>query len=119
MTNFKGNGYRLNYNNSGSAIASGDVVVLQSGGTAGGINVGIAVDAIAATTGTGTVQIAGVFNLTGTAGQTGAIGDAAYWSGTAVTTSSTGNTWCGVFAKAKVSADTTVDILLNGKPSFM
>lgn len=116
MTNYKKGGARINYTNAGGAILSGGVVVLKSGGALGGVNVGIAVDAIAATTGTGDVQIAGVFGLAKTSGEAYAIGDNLYWTGTAITSTSSGNTWAGVAAAAAASGDTTADTLLNGLP---
>lgn len=64
MTNlFSGEGERLPYTNAGAAIASGDVVPLKH-------SIGIALGAIAATTGTGTLAVEGVFTVpkvTGTA----------------------------------------------------
>lgn len=54
--NYVQEGDVLTFSNSGSAIASGDVVVV-------GNLLGVAIVDIAATTGTGTVQIEGVFDL--------------------------------------------------------
>lgn len=116
MTNYKARGFRIPYTNAGSAIASGDVVTLKSGGSAGGVNIGVAVAAIAATTGTGNVQIGGVFTLTATSGEAYAIGDALYWTGSAITNVASGSTWAGVAAATKASADTTADVLINAIP---
>lgn len=114
MTNYQGRGGRIPYTNAGSAIATGGVVTLKSGGLLGGINLGVAVAAIAATTGTGVLQIAGLFTLAKTAGEAYAIGDTLYWTGTALTSASTGNTVAGTCTATAVSGDTTAQILLNG-----
>jgi len=54
--NYSGEGNVITYSNSGSAISSGDVVVIGS-------LIGAALVDIAATTGSGSVQISGVFDL--------------------------------------------------------
>ena len=55
-TNFEQDGNVINYENSGTAISSGDVVAV-------GATLGVALVDIAATTGAGAVQIDGVFNV--------------------------------------------------------
>jgi len=61
-------------------------------------------------------QLVGVVELPKATGVSGAIGQKAYWDNTAknITTTSSGNTLVGVFAKANVSADTVVAVLLDG-----
>jgi len=54
-TKYESDGKVIQYTNAGSAIASGDVVVM-------GNTIGIALEDIAATTGVGSVAIEGVFN---------------------------------------------------------
>jgi len=55
-TNFVQDGKVINYSNAGSAISSGDVVVM-------GNILGVALVDIAATTGTGAVAVDGVFDV--------------------------------------------------------
>ena len=62
-TTYIGPGETVDYANAGSAISSGDVVVMGAA-TTGGCCVGIALTDIAATTGVGAVAITGVFTMT-------------------------------------------------------
>jgi predicted RecA/RadA family phage recombinase len=55
-TNYNGPGNTMDYDNAGAAIASGDVVVV-------GNIIGVAHDAIPATTGTGVLHVTGEFSL--------------------------------------------------------
>ena len=55
-TNFVQDGNVIDYSNSGSAISSGDLVVM-------GETLGVALVDIAATTGTGAVAVTGVYNF--------------------------------------------------------
>ena len=55
-TNYVNNGTVVTFSNTGAAISSGDVVVV-------GDILGVALEDIAATSGTGAVQIDGVFDL--------------------------------------------------------
>lgn len=59
-TSLSQDGSVLEYNNAGSAISSGDVVVA---GAAGAVTVGIALTDIAATSGVGSIAIEGVFTM--------------------------------------------------------
>ena len=59
-TNYEGPGDVIQYSNAGSAIASGDVVVLGTNSLA---TVGVALCDIAATSGVGSVAISGAFRL--------------------------------------------------------
>lgn len=55
-TNYRREGDSVLYSNTGAAIASGDVVIINN-------LIGVALEDIAATTGTGWVAIAGTFSL--------------------------------------------------------
>lgn len=105
-------GYREDYSNAGSAISAGDIVVLASG-TSG--RVGVAVTDIAATTGTGVVQVKGVFYTTSKAsGEAWTHGAVLYTDGTNITTtSSTTFTRVGRAVGTAASAATTGYIALN------
>jgi predicted RecA/RadA family phage recombinase len=109
---FKYEPSRIPYSNTGSAIGSKDVVVVVAG--ASGL-LGIAIAAIAATTGTGVVQIDGVWALPKKSGDVFTAGMAIYWDSgnTRLTTSSTGNTLAGRSDAAYASAVTTANVILN------
>ena len=106
--NFRAEGEHLNYTNSGSAIASGAVVVI-------GTLIGVALTAIAAGA-TGAVRICGVFNLAKLSTDTIAQGALVYWDSTnsRITTTASGNTLAGKAAAAAGNGATTVDVLING-----
>lgn len=112
-TAFKKGG-RYSYSNTGSAIASGAVVVLSSG-TSGFI--GIAMAAIAATTGTGELMIGGpdenVHTLAKATGEVFTDAQILYWTGTALTGASTGNTRAGRSYGTFASAAATAQVLIN------
>jgi len=74
--NYVAHGTTLNFANTGTAIKSGDVVVV-------GDILGVAIVDIAATTGTGTVQIVGVFDLPKTDAAVIAQGEMVIWDITA------------------------------------
>jgi len=74
--NYEKHGMVLTYSNTGTAIASGDTVVV-------GDILGVALVDIAATTGTGTVQIEGVFNLPKVDGAVIAQGEGVIWDSSA------------------------------------
>lgn len=74
MKTFVQDGKIMNYANAGSAIASGDVVAIGSSG------IGVACVDIAATTGSGAVQIEGVFTLAKTTSQAWTQGQRLYWN---------------------------------------
>ena len=117
MKNFNGIGARWPYTNGGTAVTSGSVVVLKDATTAGGVNVAVAVDDIAAN-GTGILQIGGDFTLTALSTDTGSPGDPMYWDATnsRLTTTSTSNKLAGVLIATKANGDTTACILLNALP---
>ncbi len=88
------NGESLEYTNAGTAISSGDVVVLSPGATG---SVGVAMTDIAATTGVGTVAMEGVFELTKAASQDWIQGEKAFATSAGVmTTVATANTPAGL-----------------------
>jgi predicted RecA/RadA family phage recombinase len=107
MTNFVKDGTTLTYLNTSTAILSGAVVLM-------GTIVGIAVANIAATTGSGAVQVVGVFNLAAAAGAW-TQGDQLYWDAGAsdFTTTASGNTKAGIAAAAKASATLLGDVAIN------
>lgn len=79
----KGDGTVIEYANTGSAISSGDVVVM---GAAGKVTVGVALTDIAATTGVGSVLIEGVVEMTKLTGAVIVAGETVDWdsSGSAI-----------------------------------
>jgi predicted RecA/RadA family phage recombinase len=91
----------------GTAVASGAVVVM-------GAMVGVALANIAANQ-SGSVQVAGVFELPKLAGDVIAQGVDVYWDATPgeVTVTSAGNTLAGKAAYAAGAGITTVQVLLN------
>ena len=110
---YQGTGHRILYSNTGSAIAAKDVVVLASGTTG---KIGIAVADIAATTGTGQVELRGEWQLPKTTGQAYTVGQLVYWTTstskvTSVATST--NTRAGRITQAAASAATTCRVLIN------
>lgn|GEM_PF-5698359 len=114
MNTFSNRGNRINFTNTGSAISAGDIVIVRSG-TAGVC--GIAVTDIAATTGTGQLEIGGVHALTAV---TGALAyGALVYRGTlgTVTGTSTSGTLLGYVVAAKTTASTTAFVLVNANPA--
>lgn len=112
-TNWTNSGKRLLYSNTGSAIAAGDVVVVNSGATG---MLGVAIEAIAATTGTGTidVEVGARYTATKATGEAFTQGQILYWSTTnGLTGTATSNTYAGRAAAAAATADTSADFLLN------
>lgn len=108
-------GSRINYSNSGSLIAAGDVVVLATGAT--GL-ISVSISAIPATTGTGEVSIGGpderIWTFVKDTGEAFTIGQILYWDGTGLTgTNTTTNTRAGRAAAAANSAATTALLILN------
>lgn len=69
-------GSRITYSNTGSAITAKDVVPLVVGSSG---CVGIAINDIAATSGTGPVQIDGVWTLPKATGEAFTLGQMLYW----------------------------------------
>ena len=107
-TTYVRDGKTLTYSNTSTAIASGDVVLM-------GNSVGVAIAAIAATTGVGAVQIEGVWTLAAAAGAW-VQGDNLYWDNSAMkfTKTASGNTLAGIAADTKASAATTGNVKLQG-----
>jgi predicted RecA/RadA family phage recombinase len=88
-----------------SAVAAGEVVVIGS-------LVGVAPRAIAANA-LGALAVEGVFEIPCATGATGAQGSAiSYYAVSGVAHASTGTT-AGKLAKARLAADTSVQVLLN------
>jgi predicted RecA/RadA family phage recombinase len=109
MKNFIQCGDTINWTNStGSAVASGDVVVVGS-------LVGIALVDIADTA-TGTLQIEGVFQVAKTTGTAYAQGDELFWdtSGKKTTKTATDKP-IGTAHEAALSGDTTTLVKLYGR----
>lgn len=111
-------GNRYSYSNTGTnAINSGDVVLLVSGSSSGFI--GIAVTAIAASTGTGELAIGpfpeSVFTLTKNTGEAFTDGQTLYWDATnkRLTGTATSNTLAGRAFGTAASAATTANLLIN------
>jgi len=114
MLTFKAEGVRIPYTNTtGSAIASGAVVVLVNSNTAGYL--GIAVDTIAANGGTGELEVRRNHTLTKKSGDVFTTGQRIYWdsTNTRLTSSSTGNANAGRSDGPYASAATSAGILLN------
>jgi len=110
MLTYYKSGTQIDYTNAGSAISAGDVV------TSGDI-LGIAVNAIAASTGVGPLQISGIVKVTKTGSQAWTIGQPIYYSGSnTFTSASAGNTFAGLAALAVGSGagETTGYLLLKG-----
>jgi predicted RecA/RadA family phage recombinase len=101
------------YLNTSTAIASGGVVILASG-TSG--RIAIAEDAIAATTGTGTLLVGGVHTVTKVTADNFTQGSKVYWdsSATKFTTTSGTNTYAGrVWGGTFGTTATTGSVALN------
>lgn len=105
--NFKGAGNTVQYTNTGSAIASGAVVIV-------GHLVGIAETAIAASTGVGTVNIEGEYEVAGKSADTFTVGQKLDWDASAsefvaaIGTAASGDCENGVVAVAAKAASSTV-----------
>lgn len=107
MKNFLQKGDSVEYANTGSAISSGDVVVMSD-------LIGVAVTNIAATSGVGTVNLSGVYSLAKTTGQTYSIGDKLFWDtgNSKVTSTATGFKMIGHVMAAAASGDTSCSVRL-------
>jgi predicted RecA/RadA family phage recombinase len=108
------NGERITYSNSGSAITAGTLIAIATGASG---SCGVALVDIAATTGTGTVDVkpGKRFNTVPKAsGEAFTQLQILYFDGTQLTgTNTTTNTRAGRAAVAAASADTTCELLLN------
>lgn len=109
-TNFVQDGDILLYSNTGSAIASGDVVPMSS-------RCGIALSDIAATSGTGACSLCGVYSVPKATGQTWTAGQAIFWDSGAgkATTTATANTPMGFAFADATSGATSGNVELSGK----
>lgn len=108
------NGERILYTNAGSAITAGSLISLASGTTG---MCGVAVVDIAATTGTGIVDIKPGKHFTNAPKATGeafTLGQALFFDGTNLSgTSTTTSTRAGRAGAAAASAATTCELFLN------
>ena len=111
-TNITQTGQIVNYTNAGSAIASGDIVLI-------GNLLGVALTDIAASTGVGAVQISGcvVKDVAKEAASTLVVGQGAlYWQAAEAiseTSTSATLTYNAFAAETAGTAATTVDIILK------
>jgi predicted RecA/RadA family phage recombinase len=103
---------RMSYSNTGAAILSGAVVVVQLGAFR---FCGLAVTDIAATTGTGEIEVEGVHRLSALSTDVWGIGDRLFWDVTnsRLTNIRSTNVYIGRAAAAKATAATTGDVDLN------
>jgi len=116
-TNFVQDGNVIDYSNSGSAISSGDLVVM-------GETLGVALVDIAATTGTGAVAVTGVYNFAKVSAAVIAQGESLTWDVSAgafddnAATPATGDvTGAACFAaEAAGNGVTTIAVKLTGTP---
>src|SRR4051812_17084577 len=112
MRNYIQPGERMEYANAGSAIAAGDVVVL-------GERIGVALVDIAATSGSGTIELEGVFELASVTNAAFAQGDALMWdssTGKLTKVASSTTTPAGVCFEAKLSAGAVARVNLDPNP---
>jgi predicted RecA/RadA family phage recombinase len=111
MNNYQQAGEIMEYSNSGSAISSGDFVVI-------GNRVGCAITDIAATTGTGSVQMTGVFTGDKDGDEAFTQGQELFYdtSDGTFTGTATGNKWAGYAFEAASSASTSCVVKLEPKP---
>lgn len=116
-TKYIADGNTVDYDNTGSAIASGDAVVLADTGSS---ILGVALDDIAATTGEGVLAITGVFELPKATAAVIAQGGACVWDVSASNidddqqTAAAGDFICGTAVEAAGNGATTVKVKLNG-----
>lgn len=111
MKNYVQPGDRMEYSNSGSAISSGSIVVI-------GERIGVAVVDIPATSGKGSVDLEGVFNLPKATGESWSQGDPLFYDSSAnkLTKTATANKPAGYAFTAAGSSDTLGDCKLNARP---
>lgn len=111
---YVGEGKVLEYNNAGTAISAGDVVVLTG-------MIGIALEDIPATTGVGSVAIEGVFEIAGVTGAAITEGQQVLWDSSAskvddaAATPASGDFMCGMAMEtiASVAAGAFVNVNIN------
>lgn len=111
MTNYVQAGEIMEYANGGTAISSGDTVVI-------GNRVGVAITDIAATTGTGSVALTGVYSMAKDPDEAFSQGDLLFYdsSDDTYTKTATGNKHAGVAFEAAASDATTCKVLLTPLP---
>lgn len=115
MLNYIQPGEKMEYANSGSAISSGDIVVI-------GQRIGVADADIDATTGAGTVSLEGVYSLPKTTGQAWVQGERLFYStGTSKLTNvaAAGLIPAGYVFEAAGTSDTTGNCKLEPLPKQM
>lgn len=112
-TNYVNAGDVVTYSNSGSAISAGDVVKV-------GQQIGIALVDIAATSGTGSVALSGVFTVPKVSAAVIAQGESVIWDASAgafddnLATPASGDvSGCCVAMEAAGNGVTTIDVKLN------
>lgn len=112
-TNYVNDGNVITYSNSGTAISSNDVVPI-------GEIIGVALEDIAATTGTGSVAISGVFTLPAVEAAVIAQGEEVIWDASEgafednAHSPGTGDiTGCCIAVAASGNGDTTVKVKIN------
>lgn len=105
--NYVKDGDVLDYQNGGTAIAAGAVVLV-------GKRIGVALSAIAANA-IGPLGMVGVWNISKASADVVAQGDLLYWDNTngRLTTSASGNTQAGFADAAAGNGATTVNIKIN------
>jgi predicted RecA/RadA family phage recombinase len=109
---FYAEGRRINYANTGSAITAGDIVSIAVGTTG---NIGIAVTDIAATTGTGELDIKGVFACPKASGEAFTPRQVVYFNASDAMTGTSSSTYtrAGRVMAAAASAATTCYVDIN------
>ncbi len=111
MTNYLQPGEVMEYANAGSAISSGDFVVI-------GNRIGCAITDIAATSGTGSVAMTGVFTASKDGDEAFTQGQELFYdsSDSTMTGTATGNKWAGYAFEAAASDATSCSIKLEPRP---
>lgn len=111
MNNYEQPGEIMQYSNAGSAITSGSAVVI-------GNRIGVAITAIAATSGVGSVQMNGVFELAKDGDEAFSQGDALFYdsSDSTLTKTATGNKWAGYAFEAAAEAAVLCSVKLEPCP---
>lgn len=111
MRNKIQDGHVMEYQNAGSAISSGDVVII-------GDRCGVALTDIAATTGKGSVELTGVYQFDKDGDEAFDQGDFLYWdaSDSTITKTAAGNTPIGIAFDDAAEAATSATVQLCPHP---
>ncbi len=111
MTNKIQAGHSMEYANAGSAIASGDVVPLVD-------RCGVALTAIAATSGKGTLELEGVYEIAKDDDESFAQGDQLFFdaSDSTITKTAAGNTPIGIATEVALTAAVVGRVRLQPQP---